>query len=484
MGYYTKAAPFSLGSIKAGLDYIGRMIRDRSPNVGTIRLADANYGMFPRDTEISGYIGQAQRDYGWPTFVDATTGKNRADNVIRSMEQVSGGMVLYQSVQSLDDEVLRLVRRSNIKLSTYAEIAVHLRGRGLRSSTDLILGLPGESLTSHLGTLEKMIDLGTNQAHCFQAMMLKGSELESLATRQQFGLDCKFRLGPKNFGEYAGDKVFDVEEIVVSTDTLSFDDYLQCRKHHMTFSVFWNDSWFSDVAAVAKRFGIRPSQWLRAMLDAMEADSGAVGRLLQDFVTETKGELFDTPDQCRAYYADPDRFDQLGRGQIGDNLMYKYRAIASFFLWKDVCRLALNTTGRLLRERGAAAQIPDFDALWQDFHRYVEARHAASTDMSELTRPVEVVMRYDIPAWIANGTPVEIGSFRFDHPAPFVFRLSQDNAHELEAALKVWSPRAIGLSKLVTRIRYTAQVRDCVYSVAPAQLDRFVTPAQTSPQTS
>jgi radical SAM superfamily enzyme YgiQ (UPF0313 family) len=220
--YYNKITHFTLERLKDEIDYIGRMIFTRAPSVGTLRIADANYGMYPRDTEVSTYIGRAQRDYGWPTFVDATTGKNRAENVIRSMEQVNGGMVLYQSVQSLDEDVLRRVRRSNIKLSAYAQLAVHLRGRGLRSSTDLIMGLPGETLKTHLGTLHKMIDLGTDQAHCFQAMMLKGSDMEAMNTRQEYGFVTKYRLGPKNFGEYGGEKVFDTEEIVVSTSTLSF----------------------------------------------------------------------------------------------------------------------------------------------------------------------------------------------------------------------------------------------------------------------
>ena len=460
-GYYTKITQFSMDRIKAEIDYLGRMISSRSPGVGTLRIADANYGMYPRDAEISGYIGRAQRDYGWPTFIDATTGKNRAENVIRSMEQVSGGMVLYQAVQSLDEDVLRNIRRSNIKLSAYAEIAVHLRGRGLRSSTDLILGLPGESLKTHLGTLQKMIDLGTDQAHCFQAMMLKGSELETLATREEFKFDTKFRLGPKNFGEYCGEKVFDIEEIVVTTDTLSFEDYLECRKHHVTFSVFWNDSWFSDVVAVSKRFGVRPSEWLDAMLQAMEADHGAAGQLLKDFVSETRGELFDSEEECSAYYSDPTRFDQTLRGQIGDNLMYKYRAVASFFVWKDICALAMNATKDMLRARGAANEVLDFDRLWTNFHKYVEARHAASIDMEELTRPVEVRMHYDIARWMEDGAPSDTASYRFPAPRDFVFRLGADGERELEAALGVWTQKALGLSKLITRIRYSAQVRDC-----------------------
>jgi radical SAM superfamily enzyme YgiQ (UPF0313 family) len=460
--YYNKITHFELERIREEIDYIARQIYTRAPSVGTLRIADANYGMYPRDTEVSSFIGRAQRDYGWPTFVDATTGKNRAENVIRSMEQVNGGMVLYQSVQSLDEDVLRRVRRSNIKLSAYEQIAVHVRGRGLRSSTDLIIGLPGESLATHLGTLHKMIDLGTDQAHCFQAMMLKGSDMEALDTRREYGFVTKYRLGPKNFGEYGGEKVFDTEEIVVTTSTLPFEDYLQCRKHHFTFSVFWNDSWFSDLVAISKRFGIKSSEWLTALLEAMEIDSGAMGRLLKDFLAETKGELFDSQEECIAHYSDTERYEQLTRGEIGDNLMYKYRAVSSFFLWEPVCDLACSVTESLLRSHGAAVEISDFDQLWPEVERYVRAKHATGTETHQLSQPVECWFSVDIPAWLNAGAPRDSRPYRFSSPHQFVFTLSVDNLRELEGALKVWSSRSIGLSKLITRIRYSAQVRDCL----------------------
>ena len=51
---------------------------------------------------------------------------------------------------ALDDEVLRNVKRQTIKMQAYEQLRVYVRGRGLRSNTDLILGLPGETLASHM----------------------------------------------------------------------------------------------------------------------------------------------------------------------------------------------------------------------------------------------------------------------------------------------------------------------------------------------
>src|SRR5262249_25814100 len=127
--WYTKVHNFSLERMKDEIEYIAKKIKALSPNMGTLRIADSNYGMFDRDVDISGWIGEMQQRYGYPTFIDATTGKNRPDRIIRSVEKVSGALVVYQAVQSLNDDVLRNIKRSNIKIKAYEEVMIHIRGR-------------------------------------------------------------------------------------------------------------------------------------------------------------------------------------------------------------------------------------------------------------------------------------------------------------------------------------------------------------------
>jgi radical SAM superfamily enzyme len=86
----------------------------------------------------------------------------------------------------MDENVLRNVKRQNIKLEAYGQLQVHLRGRGMRSGSDMILGLPGESLQSYLGGMGRLIDTGVTQMHNFQAMMLKGSEMETRLSSEEY----------------------------------------------------------------------------------------------------------------------------------------------------------------------------------------------------------------------------------------------------------------------------------------------------------
>jgi radical SAM superfamily enzyme YgiQ (UPF0313 family) len=458
-GWYTKVHNFSKERIKEEIDYIARRIKAVSPSMGTLRIADSNYGMFERDVEISGYIGEVQREYGWPTFIDATTGKNRPERIIQSLEKVSGALVLYQAVQSLDETTLKNVKRSTIKLEAYEQIQIHVRGRGLRSNSDLILGLPGETLASHLDAVRKLIDAGTSEMHNFQSMLLKGSEMETRESRELFRFESRFRVLPKNFGEYAGDTVFDMDEIVVATDTMSFDDYLEARRYHMICSLFWNNAWFQDAIGLVQAYGLRPSSWIEAVRSVMQRDTGAAGALLADFVRETRNELFPTRADCIAFYAEPANFEKLRRGDVGDNLMYKYRALASFQLWPEISAAAMTATRELLCDHGVDTLIADFGTLWHDFARYTRLKHACGSSVERLLATDTAEFSYDMPRWIADGMPADASAYLLVTPARFEFSLPPDSARDLAAAVEVWTTDLKGLSKLVTRIRPVWQER-------------------------
>jgi radical SAM superfamily enzyme YgiQ (UPF0313 family) len=460
--FYTKVHNFDVARIKEEILYIAKRIRDRSPGMGTLRIADSNYGMFERDVDISGYIGEMQRDFGWPTFIDATTGKNRPDRIIQSVEKVSGALVLYQAVQSLDEDVLRKVKRQTIKLDAYKALEVHMRGRGLRSNSDLILGLPGESLVSHLRALNTLLDSNIHQMHNFQAMMLKGSEMETVECREMFKFDTRFRVLPKNFGVYDSRKVFDVEEIIVATDTLPFEDYLTARKWHLVSSVFWNDGWFEDVVRFAKVFGVKNSEWWGAMLPAMESGSEEVRAFLDSFVGETVGELFPTREACIEFYSRDDNFEKLQKGQIGDNLMYRYRAIASFHIWDSIVDTAMAATRKLLEERGVTARIANFDEFWSDFTQYIRNKHASGWTEEEVLAPTAAELGYDFAAWLASEDLADPSRFRLPARAIHEFRLNDECRREIAKAIGVWTMDIKGLSKLVTRIKVDHQIRECV----------------------
>lgn len=149
-----------------------------------------------------------------------------------------------------------------------------------------------------MNAVTKLLDAGVDQVTNFQLMLLKGSELDTIETRNMFQFESRFRVLPKNFGIYGGDKVVDVEEVVVATDTLPFEDYIRARKHALASVAFWHDDSFSDLVRFCESRGIKRSAWLHAIPPAMERATGKIEGFLADFENETRNELFPTKEAC------------------------------------------------------------------------------------------------------------------------------------------------------------------------------------------
>lgn len=459
--WYHRVNHFGLERMKAEVFYIGKMMHEKCPEQKMLRIADPNFGMYDRDIEISSYLGETQVKYKWPLFIDATTGKNRAKNIIKSIEKVNGALIMYQAVQSLDEDVLDHIKRKNIRLDTYEEVQVYIRGRGLRSSSDLILGLPSETLDSHLNSLRKIINSGTHKLNNFQSMMLKGAELETLEQRKHYGFKTKFRLLPKNFGEYCDAKVFDIDEIITETNTLSFDEYLDARKYHFLISVFWNESRFERIARYLQRLGYDAFTMVQAIYDYLLLNEHPFGAILDDFVSETKGELFDSPEEVEAYYSQPQNFERALKSEIGDNLMYKYRAIMSFWHWDLACDTIFNAVHWFLKKNNnAMVSEPNWQAFYSDWHLYTKMNHSYGKSDKEMLEEKSANFEYNISEWIKDVNSLDADNTKFEAETKVVFSVSDANKELLKGAFRIWDYELSSLPMVVKRIHNTWQVRE------------------------
>ena len=87
-------------------------------------------------------------------------------------------------------------------------------------------------------------------------MLLHGTKFKETDYREEFKIKGKYRIVPLNFGEYKGEKVFDVEETGIATKDLSFDDYLFLRGFSLIIEVIHNSRPFHELFKFANTQGI------------------------------------------------------------------------------------------------------------------------------------------------------------------------------------------------------------------------------------
>lgn len=148
--------------------------------VASVFIADANWGLSPRDVDLSRHLIAMKKQYGFPTSLVLAAAKNRPERVAEITDiLVRGGLVTSQpiSMQSVNTSTLELIDRSNIREETYVKLQKDLREKNISSFIELIWPLPGETLTSFTEGVARLCRMGADTLTVYPQLLLHNTSL-------------------------------------------------------------------------------------------------------------------------------------------------------------------------------------------------------------------------------------------------------------------------------------------------------------------
>jgi hypothetical protein len=177
---YNKVKKFELERVFAELEWMARR------NFDWISITDANFGMYPeRDGMIADKIIEMQEKFGSPRTFSVAWAKNQKKEVIDIVKKLLDARGFNQgltlSVQSLDHDVLENIRRKNMEMNKLNEVFELCDQRNIPAYTELILGLPGETLETWKKNFYALYELKQHTGiTTFQAQLLENAEMNLL----------------------------------------------------------------------------------------------------------------------------------------------------------------------------------------------------------------------------------------------------------------------------------------------------------------
>lgn len=151
-----KIRKFDMARVEEEITWIGKN------NIRVLWIADANFGLYDRDIDISRYIIETKQKYGYPQEIVVNYTKNATWRLVEIIKIFSEGGIIGQgiiSIQTTDEKTLEVIDRKNIRTQRYDELAKAFTDLNLPLSTDLMIGLPGMTVDSFLNDLQRYIDM-------------------------------------------------------------------------------------------------------------------------------------------------------------------------------------------------------------------------------------------------------------------------------------------------------------------------------------
>lgn len=226
----SKIRRFDVERVEAELEWLASMKLD------SLMIADANFGILPRDVEIAERLSEIRARYGnFPRSVYWNTAKNNPDRVIaiaRTFAE-SGACPTFQlSIQHTNDDVLAATDRSNISTEKQLRVVKALMEVGTPIEVQLIVGIPGDTYDKWRGCFADLMEWGIHEDYLVQLYQLLPNAPASAPTFLS-------RWQVKTVGRILYDRlVRDVNaaqagipqkpgQVIVETSSYSQDDWVQ-----------------------------------------------------------------------------------------------------------------------------------------------------------------------------------------------------------------------------------------------------------------
>jgi hypothetical protein len=292
----SKVRQFPMERIAADLD---RIIRLADPHM-MLALADANFGILPRDVEIARLLVDTCERYDKRVDFFVTWAKNANKRIVEMACLLRDGGLLAPvtlSTQSFSPTALDLANRSNIRVDNFRRLQAEFRDLGIPTYTDLIWGMPGETYDSFLTGVEEVLGAG-GAPIIFPLLLLNNTDY----TREKFRLEQRIvvRELPVDVSdpELTGDTV-------VAHATMTEEDWLRGLEFRFCLYVFQKSVLRCTLRLLHTTCGVR-------MVDLCE--------LLREFLFEQAPDPVARAiaENYRQSWRHPDRIDRhLIEGELG-----------------------------------------------------------------------------------------------------------------------------------------------------------------------
>ncbi len=466
--FANKVNHFGIERIKDELNYIAH----RAPEtIKALHIADLNFGMYKHDADICDIIGDIKREFDYPLYVNTATGKNSKKRIISALEKLEGVLYMDLAVQSMTPDVLKNIKRDNIRLDDFLGLKHAIKTAKIPTLSEIILGLPGETKKTHFDTINQLMMSEIENVIPYTLMLLNGSEMATPAQREMWGFETKFRVLPRDFSRMKnGENVIEIEEVVVATNTLPYEDYVQCRKMALLISIF-NTIGFRAVQKLFLQNHIPPMDLFVSLLEDTnglpEANDSQKGlRLIQKFEKATRDELWDSAEELTAFFDDDNNFRSLVEGQHGVNLIQTFKAQALARCYENLAELFFRHVDALLLEHGADKNLLGKMRQAQSYCRGL-MWNMFGEDRLNVVPTAD--LGYDFESWITDPEQRPLCEFSWKTRRRVEFVLSKKQYRLVEESLDRFGRHDLGIGKALLRLNHNVLWRNPVTEENAAQ---------------
>lgn len=193
---------------------------------------DSNFGIIERDEEITDMLVEARMKRGYPKKFQTSYAKNSNDRVFRIGKKfedsgMSKGVTI--SYQTMSPVAAENVLRKNIPIETFSQLMNKYNECGIPTYTELILGLPGETVESLKSGIDELLRAGQHYSlYVHNCELLPCSTMADADYMKKYDISAtKLPLNEPHRESVECDGVPEYSHLVTRTYSMTEEDWIE-----------------------------------------------------------------------------------------------------------------------------------------------------------------------------------------------------------------------------------------------------------------
>ena len=404
----SKITAFSSKRLMEEFWYVGEKMSKHKDGTKNVAIFDSNWGLFEKDVELSEYVVDVMNKYDWPQYIECLTPKSNRENLLKINDTLKNRVQVGLSMQSMNSLTLSDIKRKNWTTQEYIDFVGEIRKRGKAATSEMIIPLPGETKETYFEGIKFLMEQHI-QPGTYTLMMLVGAELGRDASIEKYKMKGKWRILPKQFGKYNQNKVFEIEQACIETSTMSFADYLVCRNYSFVLKLISTQT-FLPIYKLAKELNI---SWFDMSMKLSELlkdknHNSKLKEIFDAFCKESHEELFETEQEAIDFYSKEENYQKLIQGEVGDNLLGKYSALALLNI-NDI----ITTIFYIMKNKLDIKVSPEVNKILDSSEKWLKSiymiQNVFDKDLDFKTKQ-QISFGFDLNSWL-NGKNLPIKNY-------------------------------------------------------------------------
>ena len=203
--------------------------------------------------------------------------------------------------------------------------------------------------------------------------------------------------------------MFDVERVCVETNTMPYEDYLECRRFSFLINLFTYSVFFPLKRLIKKDLGVSFFNFVWAIFKELEKKNLNNFKNLKflkfyfEFSKESEDELFETKQDIYEFYSKDENYQKLLTAELGDNLTRKYAAKMIGEALKEIINFSIELIPNMVEKD--KIQESEINIILDSSRKWLTNLFIFDAIFDwekEKANEVTVNLDYDLPQWFSK----------------------------------------------------------------------------------